>query len=133
MTNRDTFIIAPDADTAPRIDKSYTYVVLNNDRTITLSDTPDTKATSTTTSDIIDLATSNRSLVSPVSCVFTDDRLPFAENAYEFLNTYGKKTGGDEMTTFYSFNACEYAVLCDNTVMTIDEYNSIADADVADT
>lgn len=129
MTNRKPFTITPNADTAPRIEKPYTYITLNHDHTITLSDdVADT--TITTTNNIVRLATGNRPLK---TCFFNGDALPTAPKAHEFLDTYGEKTGGDETTTFYLFNGYEYAVLADNTVMTIAEYNSIANADVADT
>lgn len=124
---RKPLVISPNADTMPRIEQAFTYLTLNNDRTITLSDSIDDMAIITTTSDVINLAVGSRL---PKACFFDADRLPFAENAYTFLNEYGERTGGDETTTFYLFNGYEYAVLIDNTVMTLDEYNSIADADV---
>lgn len=125
---RKPLIINPNADTMPRVEKPYTYAMLSNDRTITLSDDVAEMALLTTTSDIINLAVGSRL---PKACVFTDDHLPLAENAYTFLNEYGEKTGSAEEGTvmFYAFNGCEYVVLADNSVMTINEYNSIADAD----
>lgn len=125
---RKPLIISPNADTMPRIEKPYTYAMLSNDRTISLSDDIAEMAILTTTSDIINLP-----LVAdcPKACVYTADALTTSPNAYDFLNEYGEKTGSAEQGTvmFYSFNGYEYAVLCDNTVMTIAEYNSIADAD----
>ena len=48
MTNRKPFTITPNADTAPRIEKPYTYITLNHDHTITLSDdVADTTITTT--------------------------------------------------------------------------------------
>lgn len=128
---RKPLIISPNVDTMPRVEQPYTYAMLSNDRTITLSDDVAEMALLTTTSDIINLAVGSRL---PKACVFTADRLPLAENAHTFLNEYGEKTGSAEEGTvmFYSFNGCEYVVLADNSVMTQDEYNSIADADHQD-
>lgn len=127
---RKPLIISPNVDTMPRIEKPYTYAMLSNDRTITLSDDIAEMAILTTTSDIITLAVSSRL---PKACVYTADALTTSPNAYEFLSEYGEKTGSAEQGTvmFYLFNGCDYVVLADNSVMTLDEYNSIAtDADV---
>lgn len=125
---RKPLIISPNADTMPRIEKPYTYAMLSNDRTITLSDNAIDMATLTTTSVVINLAVGSRL---PKACVFTADALTTSPNAYDFLNDYGEKTGSTEQGTvmFYTFNGYEYVVLADNSVMTLDEYNSIADAD----